>query len=79
MIYEREKKEDSRVPSIYTQEWICQKAAQEPYATCGSGSPGAMKLVNGLPLALAAEHRAMVGELEVELVSHSEPTGRGCR
>lgn len=34
-----------------------------PYATCGCGSPGAMKFVCGFFSAFAAEHRAMVGEL----------------
>lgn len=35
----------------------------QPYATCGFGSPGAMKLVSGLPVSLAALHLAIVGEL----------------
>lgn len=35
-----------------------------PYPTCGCGSPGAMKFVCGFFSAFAAEHRAMVGELE---------------
>ena len=34
-----------------------------PYATCGFGSPGAMKFVWQFPVAFAAEHRAIVGEL----------------
>ena len=34
-----------------------------PYETGEFGSPGAMKLVCGLPVSLAAEQRAMVGEL----------------
>jgi hypothetical protein len=34
-----------------------------PYATCGFGSPGAMKFVSQFPAAFAAEHRAIVGEL----------------
>jgi hypothetical protein len=36
-----------------------------PYATCGSGSPGAMKLVFAFFCAFAAEHLAIVGELAV--------------
>ena len=36
---------------------------QTPYATCGSGPPGAMKLVRGFLVFFAAEHLAMVGEL----------------
>jgi hypothetical protein len=36
-----------------------------PYATCGCGSPGAMKLVSAVPVFLAAEQRAMVGELHI--------------
>ena len=38
-----------------------------PYATCPNGLssliPGAIKSVCGLPVSLAAEHRAIVGEL----------------
>jgi hypothetical protein len=40
-----------------------------PYATCpiglSSSIPGAMKFVLGSPVALAAEQRAIVGELEM--------------
>jgi hypothetical protein len=37
--------------------------AATPYATCGFGSPGAIKLVSQFFCALAAEHLAIVGEL----------------
>jgi hypothetical protein len=37
--------------------------ADGPYATCGYGSPGAMKFVLGFFWAFAAEQRAIVGEL----------------
>jgi len=37
--------------------------AATPYPTCGFGSPGAIKLVSQFFCALAAEHLAIVGEL----------------
>jgi hypothetical protein len=48
-----------------------------PYAACGFGSPWAMKFVSGLPVALAAEHRAIVGELKPASLVRSKDGGKG--
>jgi hypothetical protein len=56
----------SSLPHITTNpaSWIYPyESCGAPYATCGFGSPGAMKLVSGFFASFAAEHRAMVGEL----------------
>jgi hypothetical protein len=44
-----------------------------PYSTCASGSPGAMKFVCGSLVFLAAEQRAIVGELDDLLASCAIP------
>jgi hypothetical protein len=73
---------DKRKPSHETQfilfiltSSLHSAALYDPYATWPIGlfsspKPGAMKSVNGLPVALAAEQRAIVGELDDVLVCY---------
>ena len=53
----------SRITRLYT----LYDVAATPYATWGFGSPGAIKLVSQFFCALAAEHLAMVGELDIRV------------